>query len=303
MSEIGIFREGGLPPFPLSYLKIDLRILRCSYWNVYYWQHDTLIAPYWRIYRNRGAGASISLKGESWDLDEENIFLIPPNTPFSSTLNLNAPRKDRNFLMGCPVSREDRDERPLESVRHFFLHFTAGLPCDRLAPGIYRISSRGEAGRLIDFLEEKLSGRDNILNRSSIFSIRALIDLLLASVPEEHWPGEVVEERVQKVLDHIAVNYLNPLRVADLASLVNMSENGFSRLFRKVTGTSPHDYLIERRLEQACNLLHHSDFSIDQIAVMSGFCDRAYFSRMFIRRYSTGPAKFRKTAFIESVQK
>jgi len=77
-----------------------------------------------------------------------------------------------------------------------------------------------------------------------------------------------------------------------------MSDNGFSRLFKKSMGKSPKDYLIERRLDHACNMLHHSNYSIDEIAALSGFCDRSYFSRIFIKKYSTGPAKFRKTAFI-----
>jgi AraC-like DNA-binding protein len=298
MEEIGIYREGGLPPFSRSFHKIDLKILRCSYWNVYYWQHNTLMAPYWRIYWNDRKGASIRLNDETFEMDESFIYLIPPNTPFSSLLELNEHRSDKNFLMGCSVNTEEMPPSQMNSLKHFFIHFTAGLPCDRLAPGIYEIPVNDEMGALLIRMREKLSHPSKELDMRSVFSIRALINLLMISIPEEHWPDEIVDERIKKVIGYIEKNYFNQISIGDLSKIIHMSDNGFSRLFKKNTGTSPKDYLIERRLDHACNMLHHSNYSIDEIAALSGFCDRSYFSRMFIKKYSTGPAKFRKTAFI-----
>lgn len=298
MDDIGIYREGGLPPFSRSLHKIDLKILRCSYWNVYYWQHDTLMAPYWRIYWNDQPGASISLNGLSYELDPDFIFLIPPNTSYTSTLNLNDKRSDTNFLMGCSVHDQKSLDSQLKHLRHFFIHFTAGLPCDRVSANIYRIPCVGEILKLLTQIQKKISNPSSELDMKSVFSIRALINLLLTSVPEEHWPDEIVDERVKKIIDYIEKNYFKQIHNSELSALVHMSENGFSRLFKKNTGKSPKDYLIERRLDHACSMLHHSNYSIEEIAALSGFCDRSYFSRMFIKKYTTGPAKFRKTAFI-----
>ncbi|MBN2657421.1 MAG: helix-turn-helix transcriptional regulator [Spirochaetales bacterium] len=299
MNEIGIYREGGLPPFPVGFLKYDLKILRCSYWDVYYWQHDSLLAPYWRIYWNDREGASVFLDGERWEMTPSRIYLIPPNTAFGSRMELNPVRKDRNFLMGCPVS-DDSHERPLKSMKHFFIHFTAGLPWDHLSPSIYQFEARGEKMGLVDELRDKLSRPANIMDRRTIFSVRALINLLFLEIPDGDWPDDILDERISRILAFMESHYLEPLQVKDLADLVNMSENGFSRLFRKNTDKSPREFLISRRLEHACTLLHHSDDSIEQIAVRSGFCDRSYFSRMFIRKYGTGPARFRKTSFNRS---
>lgn len=301
MDNVGIYREGGLPPFSRSFHKIDLKLLRCSYWNVYYWQHDTLVAPYWRIYWNDRSGASIRLGEKIFDMDENDLYLIPPNTSFSSYLELNEQRSDLNFLMGCSVNSDESPTSQLNSLRHFFIHFTVGLPCDRLDPHIYKISVDKEMNALLAIMTEKLSHPSREMDMRTIFSIRALINLLLTHIPEEHWPDEIVDERIQTVIDFIEINYFNQIRIGELSRLIHMSENGFSRLFRKNTGSSPKDYLIERRLDHACSMLHHSHFSIDEIAVMSGFCDRSYFSRMFIKKYSTGPAKFRKTAFINEI--
>ncbi|MBB6480664.1 helix-turn-helix domain-containing protein [Spirochaeta isovalerica] len=296
MNEIGIYREGGLPPFSMGFLKYDIKVLRCSYWDVYYWQHDSLLAPYWRIYWNDRDGASIFLKGKEWEMKPSRLYLIPPNTAFGSRFELNAPRKERNFLMGCPVSDDD-NERPLKSMKHFFIHFTAGLPWDHIGPAVYEYEAKGEKIRLVDELREKLSHPANVMDRQSIFSVRALINLLFLEIPDLDWPDGIVDDRIERILGYMESHYLEPLQVKDLAELINISENGFSRLFRKNTGKSPREFLIGRRLEHACTLLHHSNYSIDEIAVMSGFCDRSYFSRMFIRKYGTGPARFRKTSF------
>lgn len=298
MEEIGIYREGGLPPFSRNFHKIDLKILRCSYWKVYYWQHETLIAPYWRIYWNDRAGASIRLNNDVYEMDKDSLFLIPPNTSFSSSLEINAKRPDNNFLMGCSVNDEDESSSALKSLKHLFIHFSAGIPCDRLAPAIYRIPLNNEKKILLANMREKLSHPSKELDMKSVFSIRALINLLLIHIPENHWPEEIVDRRIKHVINFIEQNYFNQILISDLSRMIHLSENGFSRLFKKYTGVSPKDYLIERRLDHACNMLHHSNYSIDEIAARSGFCDRSYFSRMFIKKYSTGPAKFRKTAFI-----
>ncbi len=298
MDEIGIYREGGLPPFSRSYHKIDLKILRCSFWNVYYWQHETLMAPYWRIYWNDRSGASIRLKDNLFEMDSKSLFLIPPNTDYSTKMELNALRSDKNFLMGCSVNDEEKPTSSLHSLKHFFIHFTAGFPCDRLTPSIYQIPLNEEKESLLNNMKEKLSHPSKELDMQSVFSIRALINLLLIHIPENNWPEEIVDERIKRALDFIEKNFFNQISIGELAHMISMSENGFSRLFKKNTGSSPKDYLIERRLDHACNMLHHSNYSIEQIAALSGFCDRSYFSRMFIKKYSTGPAKFRKTAFI-----
>lgn len=298
MEEIGIYREGGLPPFSRSFHKIDLKILRCSFWNVYYWQHETLMAPYWRIYWNDRSGASICLGDKIFKMDRNSLFLIPPNTSYSTTMDLNSPRSDKNFLMGCSVNDDEKPSSSLDSMKHLFIHFTVGFPCDRLFPAIYEIPLNEEKKFLLNIMKEKLSHPSMELDMGSVFSIRALINLLLIDIPENDWPEEIVDDRIKRIIDFIEKNYFTQLSISTLAGMIPMSENGFSRLFKKNTGSSPRDYLIERRLDHACNMLHHSNYSIDQIAAQCGFCDRSYFSRMFIKKYSTGPAKFRKTAFI-----
>jgi AraC-like DNA-binding protein len=49
-------------------------------------------------------------------------------------------------------------------------------------------------------------------------------------------------------------------------------------------------------VEKACNLLHHSDLSIDQIASACGFSDRYYFTRVFSKTMAASPGAYRKNS-------
>ena len=72
-----------------------------------------------------------------------------------------------------------------------------------------------------------------------------------------------------------------------------MSTNAFSRLFLNEVGRSPQKYILKRRIEKACIILHYSSDSIDSIAHKTGFCDRFYFSRMFKKKMNVSPVAYR----------
>jgi len=77
--------------------------------------------------------------------------------------------------------------------------------------------------------------------------------------------------------------------------MINISTNGFIRLFTSETDTSPQKYHRNKRIEKACLLLHFSEKNIDEIAIKTGFLDRYHFSREFKKSTSNTPAEFRKT--------
>ncbi len=78
------------------------------------------------------------------------------------------------------------------------------------------------------------------------------------------------------------------------AEHLNISLPHFRRIFRKFTGNSPQQYLLQRRLAQAANRLAHSDEQIGTIAAEVGFSDMFYFSHFFKKYYGIAPKKYRK---------
>jgi transcriptional regulator GlxA family with amidase domain len=85
-----------------------------------------------------------------------------------------------------------------------------------------------------------------------------------------------------------------------LARLAGMNVNAFIRLFKSRTGFSLQAYSRTKRVERACDLLLHSDASLEQVAERSGFSDRYHFSRVFKKVRGISPARFRKTAYFSA---
>jgi transcriptional regulator GlxA family with amidase domain len=73
-----------------------------------------------------------------------------------------------------------------------------------------------------------------------------------------------------------------------------MNANAFIRLFKSQTGLTPQVCHTRHRIDYACELLHHTPMSVEQIADRTGYCDRAHFSRVFASIRGTGPAEFRR---------
>ena len=80
------------------------------------------------------------------------------------------------------------------------------------------------------------------------------------------------------------------------AAIAGLSPFHFLRLFRRVLGVTPHQYLIRSRLRQAARLLADSRRSITEIAFDVGFRDLSNFVRSFHRAAGISPREFRKAA-------
>ena len=116
--------------------------------------------------------------------------------------------------------------------------------------------------------------------------------ILLALPPDAIPARREYHPKIQEAIN--ILNSAQPFTNAALARKVGMSVNGFLLLFRKQTGMTPQDYSRQLRLNEACILLNYSNRSIEEIAQMTGFCDRYHFSRAFRQAIGNSPAKFRR---------
>src|SRR5271154_3004408 len=84
------------------------------------------------------------------------------------------------------------------------------------------------------------------------------------------------------------------LTVKELAGACSLSESHFARCFRRSFGTSVHQRLIQLRIEHAKDLLSRTGKSLIEIALLSGFCDQAAFTRSFSRAEHIPPSHWRR---------
>ncbi|MCR6490108.1 helix-turn-helix domain-containing protein [Amycolatopsis sp. OK19-0408] len=108
------------------------------------------------------------------------------------------------------------------------------------------------------------------------------------SVPDDSVVAEALEW-VERRLDR-------PFTVAELARRSGLGERTFLRRFSAATGTTPHRWLTERRLDRAQALLEEGRLSVEDIAVACGYASAAALRHQFTRLRGTSPSSYR-TAF------
>ena len=96
-----------------------------------------------------------------------------------------------------------------------------------------------------------------------------------------------------EVRDHIDHYFADPLSLQSVARLFLVSKEHLSRVFRKAFGITVNDYITERRMEKALELLRDGDMEIKQVARMVGYHDVAYFYRVFKKRFGYPPGSAR----------
>jgi AraC family L-rhamnose operon transcriptional activator RhaR/AraC family L-rhamnose operon regulatory protein RhaS len=99
--------------------------------------------------------------------------------------------------------------------------------------------------------------------------------------------------RLSEILVHIDSNFRRPLELDALVAMSGMSKSSFIRNFRKAVGRAPFEYIIQKRIERARELLKNPDISVRAAADESGFEDSNYFSRMFKKATGKTPLQFR----------
>lgn len=248
--------------------EIGVKVLLCRFQRLESWRHGDLSAPYWRLYWNDAPGAWITTAGRKHELVSNRFMVIPPETAYSSG-----------------------NSRPF---RQFYLHFVIIPEYQPAGDPIYTFP----ASRNMLAVVRRVTG---MLELPQPPMELALLTTLLACQALAHAPAENFQSRYEDERVNQAVSYMDeclaePVSNDELAGIAHMNTNAFIRLFRKTTDSTPRAYLAKKRIDRACMLLHHSDSTIDQIAVRTGFCDRYHFSRMFKRIRGIGPAAFRKTS-------
>lgn len=99
--------------------------------------------------------------------------------------------------------------------------------------------------------------------------------------------------RVMCAKKYVQEHLCEPIDMAVVANQLDLSYAYFSRIFRKETGQSFTEYLLERRLEEACRLMLKGDRLVD-IAIKLGYQNAGNLTRSFTRKYGMSPSKWLK---------
>jgi AraC family transcriptional regulator len=102
--------------------------------------------------------------------------------------------------------------------------------------------------------------------------------------------------QLRRVLDLVHANLGEDLSLQAMAEATGLSPFHFTRLFKRSTGLTPHEYVTRRRTEKAKELLLRNYLTVADVAIQTGFYDQSHLSRHFKKHYGTTPALFARRA-------
>jgi AraC family transcriptional regulator len=99
--------------------------------------------------------------------------------------------------------------------------------------------------------------------------------------------------QLQQAIEYIHTHLDQDLSLFQIAQVINISPTYFASLFKRATGTSPHQYVIQQRVERAKLMLSKTDIAIADIALQVGFSSQSHLTQQFKRLTGITPKQVR----------
>ncbi|WP_246777114.1 helix-turn-helix transcriptional regulator [Microvirga sp. VF16] len=255
--------------------------------------------------------------------DRERTVLIEPEAAFSASYKLKdveehefwlngRMRYARGFAAGT-VSAADLSEDPRSRIRgpydgvQFYMRKEAldDLAYERGASPVSALRALPDTpdpilGSMCAFL---LSAPPELAQTNQLFVDQLALSLLtyfaegyggmhLPPVPDTGKLASWQERRAKEIMhSRLAAR----VTIADVARECRLTPSYFAKAFRRTTGMSPHQYLTHIRVQEAKSLLSSSTLSLADIALICGFGDQSYFTRVFTRCVGSSPGVWRRS--------
>lgn len=135
----------------------------------------------------------------------------------------------------------------------------------------------------------------SLVNQLAVYLLRAHINAQRSDEIELSRVG-IVDRRLRRAIEFMSDNCGRELSLAEIAGAAYLSEFHFARLFKKITGATPHAYLASLRIERARRLLAESDLPIAEVGAEVGYTSQSHFTKIFREATGMTPKAFRDAA-------
>jgi AraC-like DNA-binding protein len=221
----------------------------------------------------------IHIGKKSWLIDEGSVFVAHPAMVFRCKHFEEIP-KDVCFSIGFK-------EHFVDDIQN-----TEGFDIAKKAPVVFRTNR-------LSYLQLQLSR--SIKNGGDKMALETLAGELFAAIGDKKQNHRVYKtkqmnwyaERVIAALELINTHYGENHSLESLSNFVGMSRFHFTRIFKELTGTPPHQFLLSVRLSNAAERLLDGT-SVTNACFACGFANLGHFIRVFQRTFGVTPSQFQK---------
>ena len=102
------------------------------------------------------------------------------------------------------------------------------------------------------------------------------------------------KDKLNQAIEYINTHLSENLSLMAIAAELDVSQYYFCRLFKRSTGLTPHQYLIQQRVERAKQLLNQPQLSVAHIASKCGFANQSHLAKQFRQYTGVTPKQFRR---------
>jgi AraC family transcriptional regulator len=106
--------------------------------------------------------------------------------------------------------------------------------------------------------------------------------------------GGLGSGRLRRINEFVYAKMEDDLTLCEMAQSVELSTAHFSRMFRKSTGQTPHQFLLRQRVERAKEMLRSADARVMDVAVACGFKTQQHFAQVFRHVCGASPTEYRQ---------
>lgn len=281
-----------------TYNNLSLSLLYTGFKRVEsWWNFKDVISPFYRLYYIKQGNGTVYMNQTSYQLEAGQLFLIPKFTFHSYECDGFMDHYYICFFDDTP------GEKGISNPLNLNLH-TQATPLDLALIERYMELNRG---RTLPASDPKHYDNDRIIYQkskrtalsrfsSSIESNGILLQLFSRFITEASLLSQTANnpyEKLDIVIHHINKNLDKRITVSDLADMMCITSDHFSKIFKKVVGMPPCEYLQMKRIERAQTLLLTTQQTILQIADKVGINNLSQFSRLFSKLTHCSPREYR----------
>lgn len=279
---------------PLKDVRPTIRILRGDKKHDFY-LHTRIIFDYLLLLFVDGEGR-ITIEKNEIEIQKRHLFVVPPFTPHSLAM------KGVHTFISIHF-----DWKPQFPPRHHRLSgrqpYRIRLPLNNQLPDCRILAASDPLVSQIQQIVEvwqKQQDASRLRADAMLFEVIAtLLERVQTKDPSSSQHAHVEQTRIEMAIALMEKNLAQDLTPEAMAQAAGLSSSHFSRLFRKWTGHSPMEHLLQLRIRKAKELLGDVHLTIKEVANLSGFKDPSYFSKIFMRLDGLPPSQYRDMALAQ----